>query len=110
MQSTALLKLHGGEMVNWSAVAAIISGVTLLFVLLGGAHFSGKIVEKVTAHDQKFAEVDNRFGEVDDRLDRYGNHLQRVDIALVKLEKYQEGFADGLRSKEKENASKVIGS
>lgn len=33
----------------------------------------------------------------DTQLDSHGKHLQRVDIALVKLEEYNRGFADATR-------------
>lgn len=70
---------------NWSAVAAVISCVTLLIVLLGGAHFSGKIVEKVKADGEAIEDLD-------ERVSKHSAHLGRVDVALAKLEEYQKGF------------------
>lgn len=49
--------------------------------------------KRLDAHDTRFDETDERVGA---KFDAHGAHLQRVDIALVKLEEYNRGLADGL--------------
>lgn len=84
-------------MVNWSAIAAVISGITLLLVLLGGAHLSGKLVEKINDHTL-------RLDKHEILIDEHDDHLQKIDIALVKIERYQEGFSDATKIMEKNHA------
>lgn len=47
----------------------------------------GKYSSKLDAHG-------DRLDAHDDKFESHGEHLQRVDIALVKLEQYNRGFAD----------------
>lgn len=47
----------------------------------------GKYSSRLDAHQDRLAAHDEKF-------EAHGDHLQRVDIALVKLEQYNRGFAD----------------
>jgi hypothetical protein len=49
----------------------------------------GRFSMKQDAHEK-------RLDGHDDKFDDHGKHLQRVDIALVKLEEYNRGLADGI--------------
>jgi hypothetical protein len=49
--------------------------------------------KRLDAHDARFDETDERVGA---KFEAHGQHLQRVDIALVKLEEYNRGLADGI--------------
>jgi hypothetical protein len=70
---------------NWAAVAAVISAITLLVLLLGGAVLWGKITERVdglvlraNSHKQEIAAVTLRTNE--------------HDVRIGKLEEWKSGF------------------
>lgn len=50
----------------------------------------GRYSQTQTNHEKRLDDHDDQFKD-------HGQHLQRVDIALVKLEEYNRGFADAVR-------------
>lgn len=74
-------------------IPAIVAVVAML-INFGRSSQTQKSHEKrLDAHDTRFDETDERVGA---KFEAHGQHLQRVDIALVKLEEYNRGLADGM--------------
>lgn len=64
--------------------------IPAIITIVASAKNSGKTT-------QRLDDLEERQADHHDRLNKHGDHLQRVDIALVKIEEYQRGLADGAR-------------
>jgi len=74
---------------NWAAAAAIISGITLLLVLFGGAVLWGKLTEKVEGHDRRLDSHKAEIFEINNRLIAH-------DVDIGRLKEWKDGFNAGV--------------
>lgn len=76
----------------WAAWGPTIVAVIAMLVTLG------RYSQIQNTHEKRLDDQDDRLDandvRVEAKFDDHGKHLQRVDIALVKLEQYNRGFAD----------------
>lgn len=70
---------------NWSIMSAVASTFTLIVVVVKFAHMTGKYVERA---DQQDETIDSQTVEIKE----IQGHLVKVDIALVRLEEWKNGF------------------
>ncbi len=66
-------------------MAAIISGVTLLIVLIGGGAMWGMLTEKVSGHAR-------RLESQEDEIQRIDARLNGVDVDLGRLKEWKDGY------------------
>jgi len=64
--------------------------IPAIITIVASARNSGKTSQRLDDHD-------DRLEAHDTRLNKHGEHLQNVDIALVKIQEYQRGLTDGAR-------------
>jgi hypothetical protein len=70
---------------NWAAVSAVISAVTLLLVLVGGGVLWGALTEKVAGHTERLDSHKAEIGVIDGRLNVH-------DVEIAKLVEWKNGY------------------
>lgn len=70
---------------NWAAVSAVISGITLLLVAVGGGVMWGTLTEKVSGLSKRADSHKAEIGAIDARLN---NH----DVQIGRLQEWKDGY------------------
>ena len=70
---------------NWAAVSAVISAITLLLVAVGGGVMWGTLTEKVAGQTKRLDSHKQELGAIDARLN---NH----DVQIGRLEEWKSGY------------------
>jgi len=70
---------------NWAAISAIVSAITLLLVAVGGGVMWGTLTEKVKGHTLRLNSHGAELATVDRRLNDH-------DVEIGRLKEWKEGY------------------
>ena len=77
-------------MINWSAVAAIISAVGLLITIGVGVFWGGRLTQKTLDNEIKLDSHSQRLDGIDGRING-------IDVSVGRLHEWKDGFNAGAR-------------
>jgi hypothetical protein len=85
------------NVVNWSAISAMVSVVTLVGVVGVGGIMWGKLTERVKVQGTAIADHDDRFDVQDEHFKEHTGSIHEHDGRLIRLEEWRHGYECGRR-------------
>ena len=73
------------ETMNWAAISAIISAITLIGVVGVGGVMWGSLTEKVSGHTKRLDDHKTQIAAID-------KHLNSQDIEIGRLQEWKDGY------------------
>jgi len=70
---------------NWAAISAVVSIITLLIVAVGGGVLWGTLTERVSGQAKRLDSHKEEIAEIDGRLNTH-------DVQIGKLEEWKSGY------------------